>query len=190
MFSKEDTERTNAQVGALSWIWISAAATRLMTKTLPERHISKTCWPFVVTKITILQEKMSQLAEVHQQVAPIRTARALPLGSVTPWSPNCLFSKPSNVYVSASQYSKVILRSERSSRNLDETGFGSLKTVDWQDSYYFVCVSFHAQSRIEEVVRGQRNFIYLVGSMLDNSDKYSEIFLRSLNYRTLTWACF
>ena len=73
---------------------------------------------------------MSQLANVHQQVVPMRIALALPLDNVTLCSPNCLFSKPSSSCLSAPQYRKVILKAERSSRNLERNEFGNLETVD------------------------------------------------------------
>lgn len=76
---------------------------------------------------------MSQLAHVHQQVVPMRTARALPLNNVTLCSPNGLISKPSSIFTSAPQYSKVIFRAKRSSRNLERKECGDLETVNSED---------------------------------------------------------
>lgn len=76
---------------------------------------------------------MSQLAHVHQQVVPMRTACALPLNNVTLCSPNCLFSKPSNICTSAPQYSKVIFKAERNSRNLERKECGNLEIVNSED---------------------------------------------------------
>lgn len=47
-------------------------------KKTSEIYIFKTCWPFLVSEIIILWEEMSQLANVHYQVVPMRTADALP----------------------------------------------------------------------------------------------------------------
>lgn len=99
---------------------------------------------------------MSQLANIHQQVVPMRTAHALPLDNVTLCFPHCLFSKPSNIFLSAPQNSKVILRAERSSRNLNDSRLENLETVDPEDSYYFVCVLLQAQSGTNEAVKKQR----------------------------------
>lgn len=92
-------------------------------KKTSEIYIFKTCWPFLVSEIIILWEEMSQLANVHYQVVPMRTADALPPNNVTLCSPNCLFSKLSNIGMSEAQCSKVIPITLRAG--------GKLKEVEW-----------------------------------------------------------
>lgn len=108
---------------------------------------------------------MSQLANVHQQVVPMRTACALPLDNVTFCSPNCLFSKPSNICVSAPQYSKVILRARE-----------KLKEFEWKwtweprDSglrgFILFCMCAISCTTRYKIVRNKEQFLANLSSLI------------------------
>jgi hypothetical protein len=106
---------------------------------------------------------MSQLANIHQQVVPVRTAHALPPGQC-----DILFPKlPAQQIFQHLRVSTSIQqshhRAKKSSRNLDEDGSENLKPGDPEDSYLFVYV-LYIQPEINEEVRRKGQFLPYLSS--------------------------